>query len=61
VTVKSSEEMAVRAYVSDALADCFTDSITRVERLRSGENHSVHRVSYVDPRGDAKEAFRGSG
>jgi thiamine kinase-like enzyme len=30
-------------------------SITLVERLRSGENHVVHRVSYVDPKGDGRD------
>ena len=49
------QERAVRAYVCEAVPDCSFDSMTLVERLRSGENHVVYRVSYTDSKGEAKD------
>src|SRR3954451_3626027 len=49
------QERAVRAYVCEAVPDCSFDSMTLVERLRSGENHAVYRVSYTDSKGEAND------
>ena len=55
VTASSAEDFAVRSYVAEVMPDCSLESITLVERLRSGENHVVYRVSYLDPEGDGKD------
>jgi hypothetical protein len=55
VTTSSAQDLAVRTYVCEAMSDCSFDSITAVERLRSGENHVVYRVSYLAPTGDIND------
>jgi thiamine kinase-like enzyme len=57
VTASSAEDFSIRSYVAEVMPDCSFESITLVERLRSGENHVVHRVSYVDPGGDGRDVI----
>jgi aminoglycoside phosphotransferase (APT) family kinase protein len=56
MTESSNEDRfaAVRAYASDAMG-CPSDAITAVVRFEGGNRHAVHRVSYRDASGAARD------
>jgi thiamine kinase-like enzyme len=49
------DDLAVRSYLCEVMDDCSADRIQVVDRLRSGENHTVYRVSYRDLGGESRQ------